>query len=331
MIENDFKEKYRIDSGYQKNISNYTKDEFITLLHECGIIGLSGSNIKTYKKYSKNVNYLIVNAVECEPCCFCDKLVINKYTEKILECIDAIIEINKIKYAVIAVKENDPQSIGELSKYIGSYPKIKIVKVPDRYPIGYDKFLIEYIFGKKVGNLAEKKGIVVNNVSTILAIHDVLKYCRPLTERIISITGNGIKREVNVKAKIGSSLQEIISNVTEYKKNKKLLFIVNGSMRGKGLPTDDVVVSKDLKSVLVVENKYYKTSNCINCGKCAEVCPSKIYPSLIMKNVDDPKKINILHPDKCINCGLCSYVCPSKIELNEYIQIAKRKKENDEF
>lgn len=331
VIENDFKEKYRNRLGYKKDIFNYSKDNFITLLFDMGIKGLSGSNQKTYKKYkTKNIKCLVINATECEPYLYCDKALLYNYTEQILECIDAILEIMKIPKAVIAINENDNKNYNHLKKYIGSYPNIKIVSTINAYPIGWERCLIETIFGMKYKENPSDIGILVNNVSTIYAIYEMLKYNNPLIEKNITIFGNGIKKSLNVKVKVGSKLSEVISSVSEYKKNNNLIFAVGGSMMGKSLVSDDVVVSKDVNSVIIMKNDFSKSSECINCGRCTEVCPVKLFPSLILKNAQNVNMLKKLNVKKCIDCGLCSYICPSKIEINEYISLAKKKvNEND--
>ena len=48
----------------------------------------------------------------------------------------------------------------------------------------------------------------------------MLKYSRPLTERIITITGPGIKKKTNVKVKIGTLASEVIASLDGYKKLK---------------------------------------------------------------------------------------------------------------
>ena len=74
-IENDFKEKYRDKIGAKRNLSNYKKEDFITLLKNSGITGLGGSDFPTFIKYNtdKELDYLLVNGVECEPYIGCDK------------------------------------------------------------------------------------------------------------------------------------------------------------------------------------------------------------------------------------------------------------------
>lgn len=327
VVENDFKEKYRDKIGAKRNLNNYSKEEFITLLKKSGITGLGGSDFPTFIKYNteEKIEYLLINGVECEPYISCDKSVIENYTEEILECIDSILEIMKIKKAYIVVKENNLKGIEKIEKYIGTYPNIEISTMPNVYPAGWERNIVEYVLDKKYDKYPIEIGAIVSNVSTIYAIYEMLKYNRPLTERIITITGTGINKPANVKVKIGALLSEIIENIDGYKEIKNPLFIAGGPMMGNSLPTDELVVTKDLNCVLVIDDIEETNYPCINCGKCTFVCPSKIFPVLIMKNYNDDKKMKDLHPEKCIECGLCSYVCPSKIEVREFVRIAKGK------
>ena len=249
----------------------------------------------------------------------------SNYSEEILECIDSILEIMKIKKAYIVVKENSIEAIEKIKKYIGTYPNIELKLMPNMYPAGWERSIVEHILNKKYDKYPIEIGAIVSNVSTIYAIYEMLKYNRPLTERIITITGTGIKKPTNVKVKIGALLSEIIENIDGYKEIKNPLFIAGGPMMGTSLPTDELVVTKDLNCVLVIDDVETVNYPCINCGKCASVCPANIIPVLIMKNYNDEKKLKDLKPEKCIECGLCSYVCPSKIEVREFVRIAKGK------
>ena len=118
VVENDFKEKYRDKIGAKRDLSNYSKEEFISLLKNSGITGLGGSDFPTFLKYctDNKIDYLLVNAVECEPYIWCDKAVVNSYAEEILECIDSILEIMNIKKAYIVLKENNAEGIKKITK-----------------------------------------------------------------------------------------------------------------------------------------------------------------------------------------------------------------------
>lgn len=58
---------------------------------------------------------------------------------------------------------------------------------------------------------------------------------------------------------------------------------------------------------------------CIACMHCADVCPVDMLPQLVYKaikagEVEEYLSLGLLD---CVECGLCSYVCPSKIELRQ--------------
>lgn len=324
-IENDFKEKYQEKLGSIKEISNYSKEEFIELLKTSGITGLGGSDFPTFLKYNTDskINYLLINGVECEPYISCDKVVMSKYMEKILEAVDAILEIMKIKKAYIVVKSSNIESQKVINKYINTYPNIKLALMPDMYPAGWERNIVEVVLHKKYDKYPVEVGAIVSNVSTIYAIYEMLKYNTPLTERIITITGTGIRKPSNIKVKIGTKLSEIIENIEGYKDIKKPIFIAGGPMMGSSLPNDNLIVTKDLNCVLVIDDIELTNYPCIKCGKCTNVCPVHLLPVMIMNNIGNEKKLKELMPQKCIECGLCSYICPSKIEVREYVRIAK--------
>lgn len=325
VIENDFKEKYKDKLGSIKEISNYSKEEFIELLKTSEITGLGGSDFPTFLKYNTDskINYLLVNGVECEPYISCDKVVMSKYMEKILEAVDAILEIMKIKKAYIVVKSSNIESQKVINKYINTYPNIKLALMPDMYPAGWERNVVEVVLHKKYDKYPVEVGAIVSNVSTIYAIYDMLKYNTPLTERIITITGTGIRKPSNIKVKIGTKLSEIIENIEGYKDIKKPIFIAGGPMMGNSLPSDNLIVTKDLNCILVIDDIELTNYPCIKCGKCTNVCPVHLLPVMIMNNIGNEKKLKELMPQKCIECGLCSYICPSKIEVREYVRIAK--------
>ena len=327
VVENDFKEKYENRAGTKKDITKYSREEFINLLRESGITGLGGSDFPAFIKYTScdNFKYFIINGVECEPFITADYALMREYAENLLEGIDAILEIMNIPKAYIAIKETNDVIASEFKKYIGTYPNISLSFVSDGYPAGWEKNIVAEVLNITYDKYPSEKGVLVSNVSTVYAIYDMLKNNRPLTERVITITGSGIKKPQNVRVKIGALMSEIIEHIDGYKDLKNPLFIAGGPMMGKSLPTDDLLVTKDLNCVIVMENKLAHPNVCISCGKCASVCPVKLLPVLIMKNIKDDKKLKDLDPKRCIECGLCSYICPSKIEVREFVKEAKER------
>lgn len=318
VIENDFKEKYLNKVGKKKDITKYSKNEYVYMLRENGITGLAGSDFPTYIKYdtNKKIKYLIVDGAECEVYASADGALMMNYAEEILEGIDAIMEIMGIEKAYIAINERNEGIIKKILKYIYTYPNIKVYSLPDAYPNGYERYLVSEILGLTYDRLPIEVGVINENVSTIYAIYEMLKYHKPLTERIVTLAGDGVKNPCNYKLKIGTNLSELLMKTNNFKKIKNPILIAGGAMMGKSIASDDFIITKDVNCVLLLEEKQEKVYPCIKCGKCSEVCPVGIIPSKIL---DDPKRALDFKINKCVSCGLCSYICPSKIEVRDEI------------
>lgn len=318
VIENDFEEKIEKKISVKKSISKYTQEEFLEIIKENGIVGLGGAGFPTYVKYSaKNINTLIVNAVECEPYIMADYSLAKIKCEEILEAIDAVLEINKIKEAIIAIKKENIALKQIFDNFIGTYLKIKIKLVPNFYLMGWEKTLIKQITGKDYVNYPSEEGIIVNNISTIYAIYEALKYNKPLIERVVTFSGEGLEKPANVLVKMGTSVKEVLK---ELKVKEGSIIISGGPMMG--IKVDDLVLSPNLNCVLAKDNNLNVATTCINCGKCVSVCPVKLSPVLIMKARKE-KNLKKFQSEKCIGCGLCSYVCPAKLFVRERVKEVK--------
>ena len=123
-------------------------------------------------------------------------------------------------------------------------------------------------------------------------------------EKYITINGNYVKNPAVVNVKKYSYLNNILSNF-------KLLgddynIILNNSLCGNIIDPKNVVITSDIKGIIINTMQEYKPSKCSKCGLCANVCPVKINP--LVKN------------KKCIKCGLCNFMCPSKINIVDEVQ-----------
>lgn len=325
VIENDFKEKCRNKPGKKQDITKYSKESFIYMLQKNGITGMSGSDYPTFIKYdtAEKIKCLIVNGVECEIPSSTDSVIMYNHPQEILECIDAIIEILGIEKAYIAVNENNTPVIKKLLKYINTYPNIKIWGTIDAYPSGWERHLVSEITGQTYDTNPNEINVITDNVSTIYSIYELLKYGRPLTEKIVTIAGPGIKKEANYKVKIGTNFSELMLKTDGYKKIESPILVAGGYMMGTSIPNDELIITKDLNTILVIEDNNTKSEECIKCGKCSEVCPVALMPSMIIDNKEKSRQLKL---DKCIECGLCSYVCPAKIEVREILKSIKEEK-----
>ena len=278
----------------------------------------------TYIKYDvkKRIKHLIINAVECEPYITADYVILKEHTKEILECIDAIMAINKIENGYIVVKKNN-DLIAKISDLLCGYPKIKLVKVPNIYPMGWEKNVVKYAIKKSYDKLPIEVDAVTNNVSTIYAIYNALKDGIPLISRIVTVSGDGIKKPINVRVRIGQNAHDLLEGLG-YKRKKNIL-ISGGPMMGVSMPSDDFVITSNINCILLFKpDDADLQSVCFRCGKCVSVCPAKLSPVLIKDNINNTEELKKLNVSKCVECGLCSYVCPAKIMLRNKVIQAKK-------
>ena len=100
-------------------------------------------------------------------------------------------------------------------------------------------------------------------------------------------------------------------------------------MMGFALESPDIYVTKTSGCVLALsKDEAYATepSACINCAKCAGVCPMNLMPMYMEANVaagnlDEAVKYGL---NACIECGSCAYVCPAARPLVQTFRAGKR-------
>lgn len=320
-IKNDLLEKTEKEI-INRDVSKIKKEEFLDIIEKAGIIGMGGAGFPTHMKYKtdKNIELLIVNAVECEPYITADYSIMNEKCNELLEGINNIIRINKINNAILAIKKTNVEVIKKFKEIIDKYPKIELRIVRDIYPMGWERTLIKEVTKKEYNILPIELGIVVNNISTIFAINNALKHDIPLVERIITITGENVKNPGNVMVKIGTSVNEILKFMGGIHDDSVL--ISGGPMMGVEINKTDYI-KPQMNCILVLPKpKEENIINCLRCGKCVSACPANLAPVLI-KECSDKEELIKLQVNKCISCGLCSYICPSRIDLRNIVNEKK--------
>lgn len=288
IIENNFKEKVKKITPAIKNINKITQRDFNASILKY--------NALDYELKGKTI---LINGIDLEPYEETYKTIIDKYSTELLETIDAIYDIFKCNKCVFVIKNNDDETIEKLVYRIGTYPNIKLQLMPDLYPISTKNILTNKL------NLPKKK-LIYLTVEEVLAIYNVLKKKRPITEKIVTISGDAISKPKILNVKIGTTLKDILENNFEIIKNNYKI-IINGLLSGYEVDTDEIVITKDTRSIFINTSLNEKETSCINCGLCHTKCPMGCDPRFM------------INMEKCIKCGTCTYICPSKINFKEKI------------
>lgn len=320
-IENDLKETNDFKEVDTKKLN---REKFTELLKENGIVGLGGAGFPTYIKYdTTQVETLIVNGVECEPYITADHTILFNNIKEIVDTLKIIEKIYKLKEIFIAIKTGNLNLKDKIIPMINE-TNIKLIEVPNLYPMGWEKSLVRYVKHTDYDKLPIEKNIIVSNASTIYAISNALKGI-PLIEKIITVSGNSINNPTNIQVKIGTTFNELKDTFKGYNE-EDIVLVAGGPMMGEAISSDQFVIPNNLNCVIALKNtKVLDPITCLRCGKCADHCPAKICPVLVKDNINNIDELKRLDVSRCIECGICSFVCPSKINLREYLRDAKGK------
>ncbi len=318
------------------NYEEMEPSSLVELVREAGIVGLGGASFPTAIKLNpgaaRSIKMLVLNGAECEPYITCDEVLMRDHALSVIEGAKIILHMLGIKHCLIGVEENKPEAIEALKRVRDElvYRSIDIVAIPTRYPAGGEKQLIQVLTGNEVpsGKIPADVGVVCQNVGTAAAIYQAVMGGKPLTSRLVTVTGSGVREPQNFEALIGTPVRDLVAQCGGYAEGAERL-IMGGPMMGFALSNDDVSIVKATNSILVLARKDLpKTEQplpCIRCGKCAEVCPINLLPQQLYwnakaRNDDKAQAYNIFD---CIECGCCDVVCPSHIPLVQYFRASK--------
>jgi len=322
------------ESIKERVYSNFSKDELLAIVRSAGIVGLGGAAFPTHVKLSppkeKPIDTLIINGCECEPYLTADHQLMLEKAMEIIEGIKIIVKILDVKKVIIAIEDNKPDAISIMTDVIPQKDFYSVVGIKTKYPQGAEKQLIISLLNRIVpqSGLPMDVGVLVQNIGTVFAIYEACQYNKPLIERIVTITGSGIKEPKNLWVRLGTPVYDLINFCGGYTDEPGKL-IYGGPMTGIAQYNDELPIIKGTSGIIVFkkdEIKIEEEGPCIRCGRCLEVCPMFLQPTELnnvikKRNFTKAKEYNVLD---CIECGCCAYACPAKIKLVHAFIFAKR-------
>jgi len=220
------------------------------------------------------------------------------------------------------------ESVMAYSRKSGQEEALKNLDRPAGANGGDSSMVLAYLRAvQAAGGLPADLGVVCNNVGTAAAIAHFLHTGEPLISRITTVTGSGVANPVNVEARIGTPISELIRAAGGYTSNA-VRIVMGGPMMGVPLPTDELPLTKACNCIYVEPASMTSKPPempCIRCGDCATVCPAQLTPQLLLQaqRTSDVEKLQQLGLSECIECGCCDYVCPSHIPLTGKFIAAK--------
>jgi len=307
--------------------------QVLAAICDAGISGMGGAGFPTHIKSSpkKDVDFLIINGIECEPYITSDDRLMREHAWQIRQGIDVLCHLLKPKHVLIGIENNKPEAIEAIQVACRENPNYRVCSVPTKYPAGGEKQLIQMLTNREVPakGLPVDVGVIMHNVGTCFAIADAIFSGKPLISRVVTVTGEAVEKPGNVWALIGSPVAHLLAHC-EYKQEvqKQANIIMGGPMMGFSVTSELVPVVKTTNCILAATDHEVAGNNeqaCIRCSACADVCPASLLPQQLFwhakaKELEKTQEYNLFD---CIECGACAYVCPSEIPLVHYYRIAK--------
>lgn len=315
-----------------------TREQLLGKVKEAGIVGLGGAGFPTHVKLSPppnaKIDYLILNGAECEPYLTTDHRLMLEYPEKVVEGTKVILKILGIKQAIIGIELNKPDAINAMNKAAQAGAgadefEVRVQGMQVKYPQGSEKQLIYSLTQRSVpgGGLPFDVGVIVQNISTTLAIFEAATLNKPLYEKVVTFSGRGINRQANLQAKVGTLLSDVVQYLGGT--TSDLAKIVSGGpMMGFAVSTLDMPITKTSSGVLFLNSSETDLGThgpCIRCGLCVHACPMGLSPKDIGIYVEAGKghlteKFGLFD---CFECGCCAYVCPARRPNVQFARLAK--------
>jgi electron transport complex protein RnfC len=315
------------------SLADLTPEEIRSIVREAGIVGMGGAMFPTHVKLAvpegKKVEYFILNGAECEPYLTVDHRIMIERPGDVVTGLKLLMKAARVEKGIIAIEDNKEEAIRSMREAVSSEKGLEVIELETKYPQGGEKMLIKAILKREVpvGGLPLDVGVIVNNVTTAVAVADAINEGLPLIERSITVTGRGVVEPVNLIYRIGTTIDELIKEAGGFS-GKPGKVILGGPMTGFAQPELNVPAVKGTSGIVVFtedEARDYEVLPCIKCARCVDACPQYLLPVNLSQYTeyemyDELEKYQVLN---CIECGSCSFICPAKRPLMQRIKIGK--------
>ncbi len=332
VIENDFTDEAVEVERCDDPLNTLDDNTILHKIREAGLVGMGGAafpgDVKAMSAMG-HIEYLIANACECEPYITADDSLLRTNPEQVLKGMQLMQKVLKPDHTVLAVEDNKQEAIFTLKKLIRNYPGIELRVLPTRYPQGSEKQLIQSVTGRQVpsGKLPVNVGCAVFNVASFAAMFRAVYWGVPLTQRIVTVSGETVNLPQNFLVRLGTSFKDLIAAAGGLTDETERV-VSGGPMMGFAQADLAVPVVKATNAILCLphdKNGAAENPVCLRCGKCVGVCPMGLQPLYMHRYslCGQTEELQRLHLLDCMECGSCAFTCPGKLPLVEQFRKGK--------
>ena len=317
------------------DVESLSPKEILQAIQDSGMVGLGGATFPSHAKLSvpaeHKIHTLIVNGCECEPYLTCDHRLMLEHPADLMVGVRLAMRAIGAERAIIGVEDNKLDAVAAIRECLPADSSITVQVVPTKYPQGAEKMLIKSLLDLEVppGKLPMQVGVVVNNIGTLAQLGQLLPAGQGLTERVVTVTGPGIKKPGDYWVPIGTPMRTVLEWAGAADSGEREI-ILGGPMMGQAVASLEVPVTTGVSGILVFDQLQIEAARqvwpCIKCGECVNACPMGLNPAMLgMLAVQREYEAmgTHYHLGDCFECGCCTYVCPSHIPLVQQFRVAK--------
>ena len=337
VIENDHLDTLceDIKPRTQEEVDALSPEELIGIIREGGIVGMGGATFPTHVKLSippgKKAECLIINGVECEPYLTSDHRTMLEHGEELIVGVTILMKAVGVEKAYIGIENNKPDAIEHLRGIARNYAGVEVVPLKVKYPQGGEKQLIAAVTGRQVPPppaLPIDVGAVVCNASTTYAVYQAVQKGMPLIQRVVTITGKGLREPKNLLTRMGTPVSALIEAAGGLPADAGKV-INGGPMMGRAMVNLDSPVTKGCSGITVMSGRdavRREASQCIKCAKCVAACPMGLEPYFLSKMTQKKNwdELEARMITSCIECGCCQSSCPAYLPLLDWVRLGKQ-------
>ena len=337
VIENDFNDT-PYDRTPPRDPDHLTAEQICEIVKNAGIVGMGGATFPTHVKISSGlgkVDTVIVNASECEAYITSDHRFLLEHPDDVIGGMKVLARLFGVDRVHIAIEDNKTNAAEMLKLKIESERAPVVVDIlRTRYPQGAEKQLCQSITGRQVppGALPAAIGCAVFNTVTAAAIYQAVTTGRPVTHRIVTVSGSGVNEPKNLLCPLGTPISDVLDACGGVKKST-FKILMGGPMMGHAQYDMSAPIGKGTNAILAFCEKEERTVDfptCIRCGKCVSVCPMRLQPVFLYQyeRAGMLSELEEAHILDCIECGCCAYICPGRLHLVQSFRAGKQRINN---
>lgn len=319
----DYKAVSDIELSENKKEVQLSRDELIALCKEVGLAGRSGNGFDVSRKleaFQENSGTLIINAVECDPGLVTDSWLYRNKQSFIQQ--GAMIIKNALGLDKIILATKEPLNVIDA---------IQQVKVIDRYPMGYEKYLIKYVLGVQIpeNELPQDKGILVMNLQTVITIAEMTQNVLAGQYKYITVANLFTGEAKVVRVLIGDCVQEVVESCFPKRvRNTDSIYAGGGAFNCHKVIAKEYILDTTGYIAIGEMPNYEEAGKCKGCRACTKNCPAGVVVHRIVQHVekngmDMVGNCKEFNPTACIGCGACTYSCMAGKDVREVVKWAK--------